>query len=165
MDQPAGDNLGIHLAVTKIAAGEVMVVDYKREMNIAVIGDILALAARRRGCVAMVVDGAVRDAGELIGMEFPLFCRGLSIKGPAKDAKATLQQPITCGGRSVKPGDIIVGDGDGLVAIDRGRWREVLAKGRERQAKEAGMRAGLYAGKTTVEMAALAPILTRFGMQ
>ncbi|MEZ5843258.1 MAG: hypothetical protein R3D27_05925 [Hyphomicrobiaceae bacterium] len=164
VDQPAKDNLGIHLAVTRISAGEVMVVDYKGEMDIAVIGDILALAARRRGCIAMVIDGAVRDAGELVGMDFPVFCRGLSIKGPGKGAKAALQAPITCGGRPVRPGDIIVGDADGLVIIDVGRWREVLAKGRERQAKEAATRAGLYAGKTTVEMAGLAPTLTKLGM-
>jgi len=164
VDQPAKDNLGVHLAVTRISAGEVMVIDYKREMDIAVIGDILALAARRQGCIAMVVDGAVRDAGELMGMDFPVFCRGLSIKGPGKGAKAVLQQPITCGGRPVKPGDLVVGDADGLVVIDKSRWREVLGKGRERQAKEAALRAGLYAGKTTVEMADLEPTLQKLGM-
>ncbi len=165
VDCPAGDNLAFHLAIAKASPGDVIVVDYKAHMDVAVTGDIMALAAKERGIAGFVVDGAVRDAEDISDMGFPVFARGLSIRGPSKDAPGTIGQPVACGGVEVRAGDYIVGDADGLVVISLDRWTETLQNARSREKKEAGVRGQLAEGKTTVELLGLEDALKRHGME
>lgn len=164
VDLPAGDNLALHLAISKAQPGTVLVVDYKAHMEVAVTGDVMALASKVRGIAGMVVDGAVRDADEIAEMGFPMFARGLSIRGPAKDAAGVIGEPIRFGGTLVKTDDIIVGDTDGVVVIERDRWHETLEAARAREAKEAAARTRLSEGRTTIELLGLEQALKRHGM-
>ena len=152
VDVPAGDNLALHLAISKAESGAVLVVDYKAYLDVAVTGDIMAHASMIRGIAGMAIDGGARDADEIAAMGFPIFARGLSIRGPTKSEAGTIGEPITFGGVEVKSGDIIVGDTDGLVVIEESRWQETLAAAAAREEKETSIRTQLSEGNTTVDL-------------
>ena len=164
VDVPAGDNLVLHHAISTAAPGTVLVVDYKAHMHVAVTGDLMALAAKTRGIAGMAVDGAVRDADQIAAMGFPVFARGLSIRGPGKDAAGSVGQPVSFGGITVNDGDIVVGDTDGIVIIAKERWTETLRVSMEREQKEVAIRTALREGKTTIELLALGAALERHGL-
>lgn len=155
VDVPAGDNLALHLAIAKAAPGTVLVVDYKGHMDVAVTGDIMALAARERGLAGMVIDGAVRDAEEITALGVPVFARGLSIRGPAKNGPGSVGEPITLGDVAVQTGDIVVGDRDGVVVVPADGWAHALDEARQRDAREEEVRRKLAAGETTVGLMGL----------
>ena len=164
VDAPEGDNLALHLAISTAPPGSVLVVDYKGHMDVAVTGDIMALAAKQRGLAGMVVDGAIRDADEIEELGVPVFARGLSIRGPSKVGPGSVGEPISMGGVSVETGDIVVGDRDGVVVIGRDRWADALAEARARDAREVSVQEGLKAGKTTVELMKLDDALKQAGL-
>lgn len=159
------DNLAIHYALTKAKPGDVLVVDAKGFMEAGPWGDLLTLASQKLGIVGLVMNGAVRDANAIIEMGFPTFSRGLSIKGTNKCQPGKVNVPIVIGGVPVNPGDIIVGDRDGLVVVAQDRVEEVIRLSRSREHKEDGIRAGLAAGKSTVDLLGLAPTLEKLGMR
>ena len=100
----------------------------------------------------MVIDGAVRDIEAITALKFPIFSRGLAIGACTKERFGTLNQPLIFGGVAVRPGDIIFGDADGLVVIERERADEVHAAAGKRRDFEAGLIQQLRAGKTTIEL-------------
>ena len=159
----AGDNLAIHYAISRAQAGDVLVIDGRGHLDIAFIGDVMAAACQARGIAGMVLDGAARDANAMTQMGFAVFCRGLSIKGPGKNQPGRVQVPIVCAGAPVRPGDIVVGDRDGVVVIDAAHWRTVLETARVREAKEAKIKQAFASGRTTVELLELEPELKRLG--
>ena len=159
------DNLMVHYALTKAQPGDVLVVDAKGFTEAGPWGDLLTLAAQKAGLAGLIMDGMVRDADTIIEMGFPVFCRGLSIKGTNKMQPGRVNEPIQCGGVSVEPGDVVVGDRDGVVVVTQARADEVLAASEAREAKEDAFRAELNAGRTTVELLGLEPILTKMGFR
>lgn len=151
-----GDNLAIHRAVAAARPGDVLVVDYDGSEEFGPFGDILATAAQTRGVAGLVIDGCVRDGRVLKDMGFAVFCRGLSVKATDKKHLGTVGQMIACGGAVVHPGDVVVGDADGVVVIPRAELAETLRKAREREDAEDAMREKLKAGATTLELLGLA---------
>lgn len=113
----AGDNLLIHKALDMLEAGDVLVVDGEGDTSRALVGEIMMTSAKVRGAVAFVMDGAIRDADAFEANQFPCWARGLSLRGPYKDGPGSINVPVTIGGMLVHPGDIIVGDGDGIIAV------------------------------------------------
>jgi len=164
VDGRAGDNLAIHCAIARAAPGDVIVVDYKGYMRAAAIGDIMAFSAKARGLAGIVIDGAVRDAAQVIEIGLPVFSRGLCITGPTKVQGGQLGAPVTVGGCVVRPGDIVVGDGDGLVVVRAEDLDTTLRAAEERDAREAGLREKLAKGATTVELLGLAGKLREVGL-
>ncbi len=164
VDAPEGDNLALHLAISKAPPGSVLVVDYKGFMDVAVTGDIMALAAKQRGLAGMVVDGAIRDADEIEELGVPVFARGLSIRGPTKVGPGSVGEAISMGDVNVETGDIVLGDRDGVVVIGRDGWADAFAEARARQDREVGVQEGLMAGKTTVELMKLDDALKQAGL-
>jgi 4-hydroxy-4-methyl-2-oxoglutarate aldolase len=164
VDCRPSDNLAIHYALTKAKPGDVLVVDAKAFVEAGPWGDLLTLAAQKLGIVGLVIDGSVRDANTIIDMNFPTFSRGLSIKGTNKNQPGKVNVPVTIGGVIVNPGDIVVGNRDGLVVVAQDEVENVIRLSRAREDKEDGIRQGLEAGKSTVELLGLADQLTRFGM-
>jgi len=164
VDCRPSDNLAIHYALTKAKPGDVLVVDAKAFIEAGPWGDLLTLAAQKLGIVGLVIDGSVRDANTIIEMGFPTFSRGLSIKGTNKNQPGKVNVPVHIGGVVVNPGDIVVGDRDGLVVVEQGAVDDVIRLSRAREDKENGIRAGLEAGKSTVELLGLADTLKKFGM-
>jgi regulator of RNase E activity RraA len=113
----AGDNLLIHKALDMLEAGDVLVVDGEGDTTRALVGEIMMTSARVRGAVAFVMDGAIRDADAFEAHKFPCWARGISLRGPYKDGPGSINVPVTIGGMVVHPGDVIVGDGDGIIAV------------------------------------------------
>ncbi len=157
------DNLAIHLALARAAPGDVLVVDAKGFLEGGPWGDILTLAARKRGIAGLVIDGAIRDSDAIIDMGFPVFSRGLSIKATHKNHAGRIGGEIICGGQAIRTGDVVVGDRDGLVVL-RGGIDRVIAVSEAREVKEKQIRDRLEAGELTIDILQLRPTLERLGV-
>jgi regulator of RNase E activity RraA len=131
-----GDNLVVHRALDLAVPGDVLVVDGGGSLERAVLGEIMGRYAVARGIAALVVDGAVRDAEGLAAGPIPVFALGINHLGPYKDGPGEVHGPVQAGGTVVRSGDVVVGDGDGVVVLPHERAAELVALGRERLAAE-----------------------------
>lgn len=136
---PAGDNLLFYYAIDNAKAGDVIVVDGDGFEDRALCGEIMATFAHKRGIAGFVVNGAIRDRVELEQMDFPVFAKASCPNGPYKNGPGEINVPVNIGGRVICPGDILIGDGDGLVAFHPEQAEEVLEKARAVMKKEADM--------------------------
>jgi RraA family protein len=125
-----GDNLTFLRALEFCRPGDVLVVDAEGDLHNAVIGGILSFYAAHFGLAGVVIDGAIRDVAEIRQRDFPVYARGVTHRGPYKDGPGEINVPITIGGMVVNPGDIVVGDQDGLLAIPPGDAEELIEKAR-----------------------------------
>ncbi len=141
-----------------------LVVDGKGFVDAGPWGDILTLAAQEVGMAGLVIDGAVRDADSIIEMGFPVFCRGLCIKGTNKHQPGRVNVPVVIGGVPIQPGDVMVGDRDGLVVVAADEVDAVIRASEARERKEAEMRERLKQGATMVELLGLQDTLNRYGL-
>jgi regulator of RNase E activity RraA len=141
-----GDNLMVHKAIDIAAPGDVIVVDAGGVVEQAIIGDIMTSHAAKRGVAGFVIDGAIRDADELRSRDFPVYARGVTHRGPYKNGPGEIGVPVSIGGMVVNPGDIIVGDGDGVVAVPLADAEAVLGAAREQKKKEDATLAAIAAG-------------------
>lgn len=164
VDTRPDDNLMIHFALTKAKPGDVLVVDAKGFMEAGPWGDLLTLAAMRCGIAGLIIDGAVRDANTILDLGFPVFCRGLSIKGTNKAQPGKVNQPIICGGVAVSPRDIVMGDRDGVVVVKAADAQKTLASAAAREAKEDRIRERIEAGESTVDILGLSDKLKSLGI-
>ena len=142
-----GDNLMVHKAIDSAAAGDVIVVDAGGEVTYAIIGDIMSSHAEARGVAGFVIYGAIRDSAEIGARRFPVYACGVTHRGPYKNGPGEINAPIAIGGMVVHPGDIIVGDADGVVAVPLAHAEEVLALARAQLAKETAILKSIAAGK------------------
>ena len=151
---PGGDNLWLHRALDIARPGDVMVVYASGAHEHGYWGEIMATMAQARGVAGLVIDGCVRDAALLAEMGFPVFARGLCIRGTGKDfgAQGWINHPIRLGEVTVDGGDLIVGDTDGVVAISRVRAAEVVEKSVKREADEAAILRRLQGGESTLDI-------------
>lgn len=131
-----GENLMLHAAIYRAAPGSVIVVQ-GGDLDYALAGGNVCAIAQRRGIAGFVLDGLVRDIGEIRDAGFPVFGRGLIPKPGDKSAVAPLNEPVACGGVTVHAGDVIVADEDGVAVVPAGRAESVLDDARARLAKEA----------------------------
>ena len=113
----AGDNLMLHRALDMALPGDVSVVDGQGELSNAIAGENMMMWAQRRKLAGVIIDGAMRDLDSLRSLEFSVFAAGIQPKGPYKNGPGEINVPICCGGVVIYPGDIIVGDEDGVVSI------------------------------------------------
>jgi 4-hydroxy-4-methyl-2-oxoglutarate aldolase len=150
-----GDNLAVHVAVTKAPRGSVLVVDVGQVADRGYWGEVLTTAAEAAGLGGLVLDGCVRDVGALEAHGFAVFSSGIALTGATKDKPGTVGRPVRVGGIVVSAGDWVVGDVDGVTFVPVGAVDEVLAAGRAREAKEAGFFEALRDGRTTVELLGL----------
>jgi RraA family protein len=141
-----GDNLMVHKAIDIAEPGDVIVVDAGGALDRAIIGDIMASHAARRGLAGLVIDGAIRDADALRARDFPVYARGVTHRGPYKNGPGEINVPVSIGGMVVGPGDIVVGDGDGVIAVPLADAQAVLAAAREQKRKEEATLAAIAAG-------------------
>ncbi|WP_328631185.1 4-carboxy-4-hydroxy-2-oxoadipate aldolase/oxaloacetate decarboxylase [Streptomyces sp. NBC_00356] len=155
LDLPPADNWYIHLVLLEAGPGDVLVVDAKGYLEAGPWGDVLTCAAQERGLAGLVIDGAVRDSRDIIASGFPVFTRGLSIKGTSKAVPGRINVPVRVGGVRVEPGDIILGDADGLVRVPAHQTDAALAASEARAAKEAGFRDRIRTGVSTLDLLGL----------
>jgi hypothetical protein len=132
----SGDNLMIHKALQLIQPGDAIVIDGDGDMDRALFGEILMIMAKKRGAVACVVNGAVRDVDAFDREDFPCWAKSISLRGPFKDGPGTINEPVIIGDMLVHPGDIILGDMDGVIAIPRHLAQEAVKLGKAKIAQE-----------------------------
>jgi RraA family protein len=125
-----GDNLTYLRALEFCSPGDVLVVDAGGDLNNAVVGGILSFYAAQIGLSGVVLDGAIRDVAEIRERDFPVYARGVTHRGPYKDGPGEINVPISVGGMVVNPGDIVVGDQDGLLAIPTDGVEQLIEKAR-----------------------------------
>jgi 4-hydroxy-4-methyl-2-oxoglutarate aldolase len=150
-----GDNLAVHVAVTRAPAGSVLVVDVGDVSDRGYWGEVLTTGALARGLGGLVIDGGVRDVAALESLGFPVFSRTVALRGAAKVARGSVGMPVEVAGVTVEPGDWVVGDVDGVVIVPGDRLAGVAEAGRARASAEVGYFDALRAGATTVELLGL----------
>jgi len=151
---PAGDNLWIHRALYQASPGDVIVVSTSGGFEWGYWGDILNEAAVALRLGGLVIDGGVRDSARLAEMPFPVFSRGLCIRGTIKGFEATAwtRQPVRIGDVVVRQGDLVVGDRDGVVVVPAGSVADTLLGGQAREDDEAAKVARIRAGERTIDI-------------
>jgi 4-hydroxy-4-methyl-2-oxoglutarate aldolase len=145
-------NINLHRAYAYAQEGDIIVADCSGGYEAGYWGDLLTLGAMKQGVAGLVIDGCVRDADEIEALGFPVFSRGLCIKGTGKDPEGSLNEPITIGDVTIHAGDFIVGDRDGVVVIPQNRVEEAIEKAKAREEKEERTRAELNKGLTSLQI-------------
>ncbi|WP_231597672.1 RraA family protein [Bacillus sp. SA1-12] len=128
VEMRAGDNLFLHQGIYCGGEGYVLVADGKGHTENAYLGELMAGAAKAIGLEGIVIDGLVRDKEMLCGIGLPIFAKGFIPNGPFKDGPGAINIPISCAGVTVHPGDLIVGDDDGVVVVPKEKIENVLVK-------------------------------------
>lgn len=142
-----GDNLMVHKAIDIVRPGDVVVVDAGGVCSQAIIGEIMSAIAERNGAAGMVIDGAIRDADALALSDFPVYARGITHRGPYKNGPGEINVPVVIGEAVVNPGDIIIGDDDGLLALPQDMAEETLKLAKLQEKKESDMLKAIRGGK------------------
>jgi 4-hydroxy-4-methyl-2-oxoglutarate aldolase len=144
-----GDNLMIHAAMALAKPGDVLVIDGKGDQTSALMGTIMMTACRQLGLAGVVVDGAVRDSLEIDEMDYPVFSVGTNPNGPTKNNGGRIGHPVSVGGVTVNPGDFIIGDGDGVVVVERDVLAGLLPLAEHKVQAEAKRIAQIKEGNTS----------------
>ena len=146
-----GDNLMIHAAIALAQPGDVLVIDGKGDLTAALMGTLMLSACKKRGLAGVIVDAAIRDKLEILELDFPVFSAGFNPAGPTKYVPGRINHPISAGGAVVNPGDLVVGDADGVVVIEREKAPGMLALADKKVADEAARIESIARGDTAAK--------------
>jgi 4-hydroxy-4-methyl-2-oxoglutarate aldolase len=160
-----GDNLMIHAAVEVCQPGDVLVVTITADCTDGYFGDLLATSLQSRGVAGLVIDAGVRDVTDITAMGFPIWSRAISSQGTVKATAGWVNIPVVCAGALVNPGDVIVGDMDGVVVVPYEDAAEVAKASDQRRIKEEGNRKRLKAGELGLDMYGLRQKLVDLSVQ
>jgi len=158
------DNLMLHKALQIAREGDVLVASTAGHPEAGYWGGLMATSALARKLGGLAIDGCVRDSEEILQMGFPIFCRGTCIRGTSKGVLGSVNLPIVFGEVPVSPGDLVLGDDDGLVVIPLARLEAVLAASRKRVEAEKQKAAVLAGGVSSVEFNKLGPVFEALGL-
>jgi len=160
-----GDNLMIHAALELCRQGDVLVVTTTSESTDGMFGELLAVSARAHGVVGLVIDAGVRDVADLTAMDFRVWAKAISAQGTVKATPGWVNVPVVCAGALVHPGDVIVGDADGVVVVPRASAAEIARSGVERVAKEQKTRERLQQGELGLDFYGFRTRLAELGVR
>jgi 4-hydroxy-4-methyl-2-oxoglutarate aldolase len=160
-----GDNLMIHAAIEVCKPGDVLVVVTHSESTDGMFGDLLATSCQAHGVAGLIIDAGVRDTADITDMKFPVWAKAISAQGTVKASPGSVNVPVVCAGALVNPGDVIVGDADGVVVVPRATAQEVAKAGQQRIAKEEKTRERLAKGELGVEFYGLRAKLKELGVE
>ncbi|WP_269500978.1 RraA family protein [Burkholderia sp. IMCC1007] len=149
-----GDNLAIHIAMEQVPRGSVLVISTGGFVA-GYWGEVLTVAAEAAGVAGLIIDGGVRDIAALVARRFPVFTRGVSMRGTIKASAPSVGQPISFAGTPVAAGDLVVADDDGVLVIPAAHVDATLTEGQARADKEAKMMDALREGRSTLELMGL----------
>ena len=146
------DNLMVHAVMAHVQPGDVVVLTMPEAAPVALVGDLLATQARVAGAAALLIDASVRDVEELAELGLPIWARWVRVKGATKDALGEIDVPVEVGGATIRPGDLVVLDADGVAVVEAERAEEVLQASLEREQREAIKRERLQGGALSWEI-------------
>lgn len=161
----AADNLTLHAAVALAQPGDVLVADVGQALEAGHWGEIITVAAQARGIVGLVINGGVRDVGPVARRGFPVFAASISMKATVKESPGLINHPIICGGVLVRPGDLVLGDDDGVVVVAAERLEEVYRAAIAREEREAEVMRRLEQGELTLDVLGFRKALERHGLK
>lgn len=150
-----GDNLMVHAAMAAVRPGEVIVLTMPEPAPYALVGDLLATQAKVHGAAGILIDAAVRDTEELAELGLPIWARWVRVQGTDKLVPGELDVPVVVGGATIRPGDVLVLDADGVAVVEHERAEEVLEASRAREGKERATRAKLQQGALSYDLSGL----------
>ena len=146
-----GDNLMIHAAVEVCKPGDVLVVTCKSPSTDGMFGELIATSLMARGVKGLIIDAGVRDVADLTAMNFPVWSKAVHAHGTVKATPGSVNVPVVCAGETIYPGDVIIGDVDGVCVVRRQDAEAVAKSGQSRLEKEASSRAKLKAGELSLD--------------
>lgn len=160
-----GDNWMMHVVAEQIKAGDVVVAACTTESDVGFFGDLLATSFRARGGTGLVIDGGVRDIDDLEQMDFPVFAKARHARGTVKENLGSVNVTVNCANATVSPGDVVVGDTDGVVVVPREKVANVVEASKARETKESGVRERLAAGELGLDVYGMRDKLAAKGLE
>lgn len=155
------DNLMVHAVMADVQPGEVLVLTMPEPRPVALIGELLVTQAAVRQASGLLVDASVRDLEELRDLGLPIWARYVRVRGASKSVAGSLNKPVSMGGTAISPGDVVVLDSDGAVAVKAERAAEILQASRDRDEREAALREKLRAGALSYDLHGLREVVER----
>ena len=146
------DNLMVHAAMAAVQPGEVLVLTMPEPRPVALVGDLLATQAKVQGAAAILVDASVRDIAELAELGLPIWARWVRVRGAAKEVAGAIGESVVVGGATIRSGDVLVLDADGVAVVESERVEQVLEASRERAGREVVKRAKLKDGALSYDL-------------
>jgi 4-hydroxy-4-methyl-2-oxoglutarate aldolase len=146
------DNLMVHAVMAAVKPGEVIVLTMPSPRPVALVGDLLATQAKAQGAAGMLIDASVRDVEELVELGLPIWSRWIRVKGAAKDVAGTIGEPVVVGGATIRTGDVLVLDADGVAVVEHERVEEVRGASLQREERERVKRAKLQGGALSYDL-------------
>ncbi|WP_266082648.1 4-carboxy-4-hydroxy-2-oxoadipate aldolase/oxaloacetate decarboxylase [Haladaptatus caseinilyticus] len=147
-----GDNLIIHKAITLAKPGDVLVIDANGYLETGHLGELMCTSCKANDLAGIVIDGAIRDRKEIEEMEFPVYARGVHPQGPLKQDPGSINVTISCGGVTVDPGDIVVGDDEGIAIVPSENALSILERSHEKMDAEDNIRKRIQNGDYLFEI-------------
>ena len=160
-----GDNLMIHASIEVCQPGDVLVVAPTSECTDGYFGELLGVSCQAHGIAGLIIDAGVRDTAELTAMNFPVWSKAISSQGTVKNVPGDVNIPVVCAGALVNPGDVIIGDADGVVVVARGQAAAVARASEQRIAKEEKPRERLRKGELGLDFYGLRAKLAELGVE
>ncbi len=161
----AGDNIMIHAAVEVCKPGDVLVVTCTSDSTDGMFGELLATSLVAHGVLGLIIDAGCRDVSEITAMDFPVWAKAIHAQGTVKASPGSVNIPVVCAGAAVQPGDVIIGDMDGVVVVPRQDAKEVAKASQARIAKEEKAREKLRGGEVGLDFYGLRAKLKELGVE